>query len=163
MTKLHFGRAGDLQLGRGRGLDRADVGQRSRHDEWTWPLRCRGGSERVRHLPALTGQPDHASTTHQRLALVVDVFERLVPLALGLQLAVALVQLQGGARVLDRVVRALALDVLAEDDPGEEAEGDLALAGDEVVDVDRVDDLRARDVDVCGGRQRDSPRRAQTD
>lgn len=61
-----------------------------------------------------------------------------------------LVELQSGARVLDRVV-GVGLNGRVQDGPGEETERELALAMRKVVDVDRVDDLGRRDVDIWEG------------
>jgi len=63
------------------------------------------------------------------------------------ELQILPVQLQRGARVLDTVV-GLQLDVLAEEVPGQEGEGELAQAGLDEEEVDGVDDLGLWDVDV---------------
>ena len=64
-----------------------------------------------------------------------------------LEADVRLVEAQRRERVLDRVVR-LGLDVLLEDEPGEEAEREPPLPRVDKVQVDRVDDLFGRDEDV---------------
>jgi hypothetical protein len=96
--------------------------------------------------------PTHSRTfggsTHSLLPLSVDLFERVLPRPFCLEPLVVLVKLQGGPGVLDRVVR-VGLDARVQDSVGEEAQRELALALRQVVDVDRVDDLRGRDVDVC--------------
>lgn len=86
--------------------------------------------------------------TDRLLALAVHVLERVLPRPLGLEALVVLVQLQRRPGVLDRVVR-VGLDRRVEHGVGEEPQRELALPRGEVVDVDRVDDLVRRDVDVC--------------
>ena len=64
-----------------------------------------------------------------------------------LELLVLPVEPEGGAGVLDGVV-AVGLDVFPQDVPGEETQRELALAGPDEVELDCVDDLRLRHVDV---------------
>lgn len=86
--------------------------------------------------------------TNRLLALAVHLFERVLPCPLCLESLVVLVQLERCPRVLDRVVR-VGLDRRVQDGVGEEPQRQLALPRGEVVNVDRVDDLMRRDVDVC--------------
>ncbi|POR34436.1 hypothetical protein TPAR_05359 [Tolypocladium paradoxum] len=80
-------------------------------------------------------------------ARAVYVLQHRLQNARVLELQVLPVQLEGGARVFDGVVR-LHLDVLLEEVPRQEGEGELAEAGLEEEEVDGVDYLRPWDVDV---------------
>jgi hypothetical protein len=62
------------------------------------------------------------------------------------------VQLQCCSGVLDRVVR-IGLDGGVEDRPCEEAKGEFALSKGKMINVDSVDNLVGRDVDVWRRRE----------
>lgn len=111
-----------------------------------------GHLEVLRQRSILEGQhccsvPGRRRRTHGLPAVAVDALEEVLPLALRLELIVLLVQLQRSPCILNRVV-SVGLDGRLEHGPREEAERQLALPVRLVVNVDRVDDLLWRDVDV---------------
>lgn len=75
---------------------------------------------------------------YQFAPLHVDVLQNVFPLALCFQLTVLLVQLQSCPSVLDRIVSPARLNVLVQNYPGQESQGDLAVSVRQVVDIDRV-------------------------
>lgn len=88
--------------------------------------------------------------TNRLFSLAVNILQHVFPRPLRLELLIVLVKLQRRPCVLDRVV-CVGLNRRVEDCPGEETERELALPEGEVINVDGVDNLVRRDVDVCGG------------
>lgn len=88
------------------------------------------------------------TVTYSLFALPVHFLERVLPRPLCLESLVVLVELQSSPGVLNRIVR-VGLDTRVQHGVRQEPQRELSLPLRQVVDVDGIDDLRRRDVDVC--------------
>jgi hypothetical protein len=102
--------------------------------------------------------------THILLALAVDLLELAHPNAFGLEALKREPEPERRERVLYRVVSVarVGLDLLVEDEPGQEAEREPAVARLHEVNVDSVENVVRRDKDVWAHSQRHTKRRGWT-
>lgn len=97
--------------------------------------------------------------THHPSPLIIQILHDVFQPSIFLESLIESIKSPSRARVLDRIVAVAGLgtrlDILFEQEPGEESEGEFARVRGGVVQVYRVDHLRGRDVDVCKERKED--------